>query len=119
VEVYIRVLHDPYVPLQTHVAAVKLFAGLFDALPGKSSQLPEAPKIMFAILEAVADRVELGTVMYADAVARLTLGSQDTSNATLIHQIEKGRPLQGSAYTIERPEAVVIRRFSLYSQNLF
>jgi transformation/transcription domain-associated protein len=104
VDVFTRLMHNTCLNISTHMAAIKVLASLVEVLPTKLAA-QDAAKHMLLIMETTADRIEVGTVLYADAHARL-VGSLEPGLAEL-HHIEKSRPLQGAVYIIDRPEQVI------------
>jgi transformation/transcription domain-associated protein len=123
-EVYTRVMHNPTMPINAHTAAIRLFQSVVDVLPTKIQANAEIARALTTIFETVADRLEVGCVMYGDALARLPVNSEEEEGTTSAEQIEKTRPMQSPSYVFDRPDLVIQREctfeswtFSLYNEQ--
>jgi hypothetical protein len=116
VEVYTRVMHNQCLTIGTHTGALKVLSSLVDVLPTKM-QVAEVTKVLTAIFETTADRMEAGTVIYGEALSRFDNSIKSGEAPIDIYQIEKSRPVQGSTYATEKPEMIIQREYGSLSDS--
>lgn len=113
VEVYTRIMHNPAMPISAHTASVRLLHSVLEVLPTKMQATAEVVRALNMIFETIADRLEVGCVLYGDALARLAVKSEEGDGTLDVDQIEKTRPFQSPSYVLDRPDMIVQRECPL------
>ncbi|KAF8195850.1 FAT domain-containing protein [Mycena galopus ATCC 62051] len=111
--VYTRIMHNPALPTGVHPMFAKILISLIDTIVSKDN-VP-ATKILVYILDTCLDRLDALNVVLEEvyaSVERAKAGKKEESFDAAF--IEKGRPLGGAAFMLERPEEVIQD-----SRNLF
>ncbi|KAF7352758.1 hypothetical protein MVEN_01242100 [Mycena venus] len=110
---YTRIMHNPAVPTGVHPMFAKILISLIDTVVSKD-KVP-ATKILVYILDTCLDRLDALNVVLEEVYASVERMKNNKKDEVFDAAfIEKGRPLGGAAFMLERPEEVIQD-----SRNLF
>lgn len=104
--VYTRIMHNPALPTGVHPMFAKILISLIDTIVSKDKA--PATRILVYILDTCLDRLDALNVVLEEVYASVERAKNNKKDETFDAAfIEKGRPLGGAAFMLERPEEVI------------